>query len=55
LASDWYYLGRVRPTEEIHDAIDALTPARVLEHVKKYPPRDLTIVTLGKNALKLPV
>jgi predicted Zn-dependent peptidase len=55
LASDWYYLGRVRPTEEIHDAIDALTPARILEHVKKYPPRDLTIVTLGKNALKLPV
>lgn len=55
LASDWYYLGRVRPTEEIHQAIDALSPASILEHVKKYPPGEFTIVTLGKNPLKLPV
>jgi predicted Zn-dependent peptidase len=55
LASDWYYLGRVRSMEEIHDAIDALSPSTILEHVKKYPPRDLTIVTLGKNPLNLPV
>ncbi len=27
LASDWYYLGRVRPLEEIQAAIDGLTPA----------------------------
>ncbi len=54
LASDWYYLGRVRSTEEIHDAIEALSPASILEHVKRYPPKDFTIVTLGKNALKLP-
>jgi predicted Zn-dependent peptidase len=54
LASDWYYLGRVRPTEEIQQAIDALSPASILEHVNKYPPRDFTIVTLGKNALSLP-
>jgi predicted Zn-dependent peptidase len=55
LASDWYYLGRVRSTEEIQQAIDALSPQSILEHVKKYPPRDLTIVTLGKNPLQLPV
>jgi predicted Zn-dependent peptidase len=54
LASDWYYLSRVRSTEEIHDAIEALSPAGILEHVKKHPPKDFTIVTLGKNALKLP-
>ena len=55
LASDWYYLGRVRPTEEIQQAIDALAPATILEHVKKHPPTGFTIVTLGKNPLKLPV
>jgi len=55
LASDWYYLGRVRPTEELQQAIDALTPASILDHVKKHPPRDFTIVTLGKNPLNLPV
>lgn len=54
LASDWYYLGRVRSTEEIQQAIDALTPASILEHVKKNPPRDFTIVTLGKSPLRLP-
>jgi predicted Zn-dependent peptidase len=53
LASDWYYLGRVRPMEEIQEAIDALTPRSILNHVKKHPPRDFTIVTLGPKALKL--
>ena len=55
LASDWYYLGRVRPTEEIQQAIDALSAASILDHVKRFPPRDFTIVTLGKNPLQLPV
>ena len=26
LASDWFYLGRVRPLDEISAALDALTP-----------------------------
>lgn len=54
LASDWYYLERVRSTEEIQQAIDKLTPTSILEHVKKHPPREFTIVTLGKNPLQLP-
>jgi predicted Zn-dependent peptidase len=54
LASDWYYLGRIRPVEEVHDAIDALTPAGILDHVRKYPFKDVSIVTLGKNPLVMP-
>ena len=53
LASDWYYLGRVRPMQEIQDAIDALSPQTILQHVRKHPPKDFTIVTLGPKALKL--
>jgi predicted Zn-dependent peptidase len=53
IASDWYYLGRVRSADEIQGAIDALTPARIVEHVRRYPPRDLTVVTLGPKALTL--
>jgi predicted Zn-dependent peptidase len=53
LASDWYYLGRVRPMEEIQGAIDALSPRSILRHVRQYPPRDFTIVTLGPKALTL--
>jgi predicted Zn-dependent peptidase len=53
LASDWYYLGRVRSLDEIQAAIDGLTPRRIVAHLKKLPPRDFTIVTLGPKALRL--
>jgi predicted Zn-dependent peptidase len=54
LASDWYYLGRVRPIEEIQEAVDALSPRSILDHIKKHPPGDFTIVTLGPKKLKSP-
>ena len=54
LASDWYFLGRVRPIEEIAEALDALTP----EDVSRYAATltgadDLTILTLGPTALRV--
>jgi predicted Zn-dependent peptidase len=54
LASDWYYLGRVRLVEEIHAAINSLAPRTIVDHVRKYPARDCTIVTLGPSALTFP-
>jgi predicted Zn-dependent peptidase len=54
LASEWYYLGRVRPLEEIQAAINALTPDGIVRHVRDYPPRNCTVVTLGPTALKFP-
>ena len=33
LASDWYYLGRVRRFDEIQAAIDGLTPESIVDHV----------------------
>ncbi len=53
LASDWYYLGRVRSTDEIQAAIDGLTPRRILDHLDRHPPREFCIVTLGPQALKV--
>jgi predicted Zn-dependent peptidase len=53
MASDWYYLGRVRSLDEIQAAIDSLTPRRIVAHLKKLPPRDFTIVTLGPKALRV--
>jgi predicted Zn-dependent peptidase len=53
LASDWYYLGRVRSFDEIQGAINALTPEGIIEHLRRWPPGDFTIVTLGPKALKL--
>ena len=34
LASDWYFLGRIRSLDEIHEAIDSLTPRRIVNHVR---------------------
>jgi predicted Zn-dependent peptidase len=55
LASDWYLLGRVRPLEEIAAALDALTPEAVSEYAAHLAgPGDLTILTLGPSALRMP-
>ncbi|GBD36612.1 putative zinc protease [bacterium HR36] len=52
LASDWYYLGRVRSLDEIQREIDTLTPQRITAHLQQYPPRHFTIVTLGPQPLR---
>jgi predicted Zn-dependent peptidase len=55
LASDWYLLGRVRPLEEIAAALDALNPEDVSEYASiLVRTDDLTILTLGPNALRMP-
>jgi predicted Zn-dependent peptidase len=53
LASDWYYLGRVRAPDEIQSAIDGLTPRKIVNHLRRYPPHDFTIVTLGPKSLRI--
>ncbi|MBN9520089.1 insulinase family protein [bacterium] len=54
IATDWYYLGRVRSFDEVQAAIDALTPAAVLGYLDRYPVRGLTLVTLGPAPLTMP-
>lgn len=53
LASDWYYLGRVRSFDEIKAAIDGLSPEGIVDHVRRHPPTDLTVVTLGPRPLQV--
>ena len=53
LASDWYYLGRVRSFPELQSAIDSLTPESIVAHLHQHPPGEFTIVTLGSEPLKL--
>ncbi|MBX7104337.1 MAG: insulinase family protein [Gemmataceae bacterium] len=54
IASDWYYLNRVRTFDEIQSAIDGLTPDSIIGHLKRYPAKDFTMVTLGREPLKIP-
>jgi len=52
MASDWYNLGRVRSFDEIQAAVNGLSPQSILAHVRRLPPRDFTIVTLGPKVLE---
>jgi predicted Zn-dependent peptidase len=53
LASDWYYLGRVRSFDEIQAAVNGLTPAGIVAHLREHPARNFTIVTLGPKELSV--
>jgi predicted Zn-dependent peptidase len=54
IATDWYYLSRVRSFDEIQAVIDGLTPAKILAYLERCPVRDVTLVTLGPSPLALP-
>lgn len=53
IARDWFHLGRVVPLEEIRAQIDALTPQRLANYLEQHPVRDLTILTMGREPLKI--
>lgn len=54
LATDWYYLGRVRSLDEIARELDALTPASVSDFCAQLDLDPITILTLGPSALRVP-
>ena len=54
LASDWFYLGRVRTFEELQQAIDSLSPQSILAYLEEHPLEDFVVVTLGPEKLIAP-
>ena len=55
LARDWYYLGRVRTLDEIGRLVDELSCESINAYLAEHRPQDFTIVTLGPQALEVPV
>ncbi len=53
MAFDWYFLGRVRTMAELSKIIDGLSVESINGWLKRHPPGDFTIVTLGKDPLDL--
>ena len=51
IARDWYHLSRVRTLDELGAIVDGLTVERINRYLAARPPRDLTVVTLGLEAL----
>lgn len=54
MAIDWYHLGRVRPMQEVSDAINALTAQSISDYLQRNPPKDFRIATLGAKPLVMP-
>ncbi|QDT68087.1 Peptidase M16 inactive domain protein [Planctomycetes bacterium MalM25] len=53
LARDWRHLGRVRPLAEVNELVDAVTADTINDYLRRNPPGDFTIVTLGPEELRL--
>lgn len=53
LASDWYFLGRVRTLEELQSKINGLTIPGILSYAERFPVKGVTLVTLGVKPLEL--
>lgn len=53
VARDWFHLGRVQTLSEVSEKIDSLTVDSVLAHLRGYPAKDFTVVTLGPEKLDL--
>ncbi len=53
LARDWFHLGRVTTLEEVRYELESLTVPGVLAVAMKYAPADLTVLTLGPQALEI--
>ncbi len=54
MAGDWYHLGRVKTLAEVSAIIDALSVESINDYLRRNPPRDFTIVTLGSEELTTP-
>jgi predicted Zn-dependent peptidase len=52
IAKDWYHLGRVRTLAELDDRISSLDAASINAYLNEHPPADLSVITLGTEALK---
>ena len=54
IASDWFYLGRVPGRAEACARVDGLTCEILLDHFRRYLPKNFSLVTVGSQSLALP-
>lgn len=53
IARDWFHLGRVVSLRELQAIIDDLTPEAVVSLVRRYPPENMTVMTMGPEPLRV--
>ncbi len=53
IGRDQFLLGRMRTMDEIRRAVESVTPDSILDHLRRHPARDFTVVTLGPKELEV--
>jgi predicted Zn-dependent peptidase len=53
IARDWFYLGRVQSLAEIYQQVQAVTVEQVQDYIRRFPARDLTVITIGAQPLRV--
>ena len=53
IALDWYYLGRIRPLDELSRIIDDLTAESINAYLAANVPREMTVCTIGETPLEV--
>lgn len=54
MAIDWYHLGMIRPMSDVADRINALTADSISDYLRRHPPSDFRLVSLGARPLEMP-
>ena len=54
MAIDWYHLQKVRTLDEVSTRMNALTAESISEYLRRDPPRDFKVVSLGEQPLEMP-
>lgn len=55
MAIDWYHLGQVRPMQEISQMINELTAESISDYLRRNPPKDFKVASLGARPLEVSV
>jgi hypothetical protein len=53
IASDWYYLQRVRSLDELNSILDELSSDSINAYLSDHSPDNFDVVTLGQHPLEI--
>lgn len=55
MAIDWYHLGQIRSMEEVSAQVNALTARSISDYLRRCPPKDFKVASLGAEPLEVNV
>lgn len=54
IARDWFHLQKMNTLADVRAAIDALTVEQITDYARRFPARDVSVLTIGPQPLKTP-